>query len=200
MSFISGTQMEEIWSGPSVSYTAQAAASAAAQFLMPGATGAFEQPFIPGFFWQMGRRNQRAHIELAGLLTGQASATTAIWTVGLATAPNTATPGTGGGALCATSAVTVTNLTAVGWRVNVDLISRNVGYGTTSVSTQLLSDAESKVGSGVAGTTVTGAGPPTLLSTIDCTAVWWVYATVTFSTASATNSCQLTRADVYGQN
>lgn len=202
MSFVSGTQMEEIWSGPSASYAAQAAASAAAQFLMPGATGAFEQPFIPALFWKMGRREQRARIELAGVLNSTGgTATTAIFTVGLATAPNTATPGTGGGALCATAPITVTSFAAnSGWRLGVDIMSRNVGYGTTSVSTSLLSDAEVKCSQPAAAGGVTGMGPPTLLSTIDCMALWWVYATVTFSTAVTTNSCQLTRADVYGQN
>jgi hypothetical protein len=188
--------MEEIWSGPSVSYAAQAASSAAAQFLMPGASGAFEQPFIAANFWQMGRRNQRARIELTGVLNSTGgSGTTAIITVGLATAPNTATPGTGGGTLCANAAATVTSFAAnTGWRFKADLLARNVGYGTTSVSTQLLTDGELSVGG------VQAVAPPTLLSTIDCTAQWWVYATVTFSTAATTNSCQLTRVDVYGHN
>lgn len=194
MSFVSGSQTELIWSGPSASYAAQAAVSSSAQFLMPGVTGAFEQPFIPANFWLMGRRNQRVRIELAGVLTGQASATTAILTIGLATAANTATPGTGGGALVATAAATVTSFSGVGWRVDADLLSRNIGYGTTSVSTSLLTDATGGIGSAQL------AGPPTLLSTIDASAQWWVYATVTFSTSSATNSCQLTRADVWGLN
>jgi hypothetical protein len=196
MSFVSGTQTELLWTGPSVSYAAQAASSAAAQFLMPGVSGAYEQPFIPANFWTMGRRNQRARIELAGLLTGQASATTAIFTVGLATGstPNTATPGTGGGALVATQALTVTSFAAVGWRVTADILSRNIGYGTSSVSTSLITDAVVSIGN------VNGTGPATLLSTIDASAQWWIYATVTFSTASTTNSCQLTRADVWGLN
>jgi hypothetical protein len=194
MSFVSGTQAELIWSGPSASYTAVNAVSASAQFLMTGATGAFEQPFIPANFWQMGRRNQRARVEIGGLLTGQGSATTAIFTLGLATAPNTATPGTGGGSLLATAAATVTSLAAVGWRFKADILSRNVGYGTTSVSTSLLTDGEVSIAA------VQATGPPTLLSTIDASLQWWVYLTVTFSTSSATNSCQLTRADVWGLN
>jgi hypothetical protein len=198
MSFVSGSQSELIWSGPSTSYAAVNAVSAAAQFLMTGATGAFEQPFIPANFWQMGRRNQRARIEMAGLLTATTT-TTAIWTIGLATASNTATPGTGGGALIATTAATVSSFSAGGWRLKADLLTRNVGYGTTSVSTSLLTDGEVSVASaGVAG--VVATGPPTLLSTIDAGAQWWVYATVTFSTSSATNSCQLTRVDVAGMN
>ena len=99
MSGAAGPFTELLWAGPSVSYAAQAASSAAAQFLLPGATGAYEQPYIPANWWQMGRRNQRARIELGGVLSGQGSATTAIFTVGLATASNTATPGTGGGAI-----------------------------------------------------------------------------------------------------
>ena len=86
MSGAAGPFTEMLWSGPSVSYAAQAASSAAAQFLLPGATGAYEQPYIPANWWQMGRRNQRARIELGGVLSGQGSATTAIFTVGLATA------------------------------------------------------------------------------------------------------------------
>ena len=194
MSFVSGSQTELLWSGPSASYAAVNAVSSSAQFLMTGGTGAFEQPFIPANFWTMGRRNQRARIEIAGLLTGQGSATTAIFTIGLATASNTATPGTGGGALLATAAATVTSLSAVGWRLKADLLSRNVGYGTTSVSTSLLTDGEVSVA------TVQATGPPTLLSTVDASAQWWVYATVTFSTSSATNSCQVTRAEIWGLN
>lgn len=194
MSFISGSQAELVWAGPSASYGAVNAVSSSAQFLMTGATGAFEQPLIPANFFQMGRRNQAARICLGGVLTGQGSATTAILTVGLATAPNTATPGTGGGTLCASAAATVTSLSAVGWRMDVDILTRNVGYGTTSVSTSLLSDGIFQV----AGVQTTA--PPTLLSTIDATAQWWIYATVTFSTSSSTNSCQLTRAFVYGLN
>jgi hypothetical protein len=200
MSFVSGTQMEEIWAGPSVSYAAQAAASSSPQFLFPGVSGAYEQPFIPANFWQMGRRNQRAHIEVAGLLTGQATATTAIWTVGLATAPNTATPGTGGGPLCATGLATVTSFSGGGWRLKADILTRNVGYGTGAVSTSLLTDGEVSASTPLAASGVTAAAPPTLLSTIDCSAQWWLYATVTFSTASATNSCQVTRTEIWGQN
>ena len=194
MSFVSGSQTELLWSGPSASYAAVSAVSSSAQFLLTGGTGAFEQPFIPANFWTMGRRNQRARITLAGLLTGQSSATTAILTVGLATAFNTATPGTGGGALCASTAAIVTSFTAVGWRMDVDILSRNVGYGTTSVSTSLLSDGIFQV------STAQTTAAPTLLSTVDASAQWWVYATVTFSTSSATNSCQVTRAEVWGLN
>ena len=196
MSFISGTQTELVWSGPSVSYAAVNAASSSAQFLLAGATGAFEQPFIPANFWQMGRRNQRARISMAGVLNSTGgTATTAIMTVGLATAPNTATPGTGGGALCASSAVTVTSFAAsTGWRLDVDMLSRNVGYGTTSVSTSLLSDGLFQVNA------VQGSAAPTLLSTVDATAQWWVYATITFSTLVTTNLCQVTRAEIWGLN
>jgi hypothetical protein len=196
MSFLSGTQMEEIWSGPSVSYTQQAAASAAAQFLMPGASGAWEQPYIPANFWQMGTRKQRARIELAGTMgsTG-GTATTVILTVGLTNLPNTATLGNGGGALCASTAITITSLAAgTGWRFKADLLTRNVGYGVSSVSTSLLTDGEVSIG------TLGASAPATLLSTIDCMSLYWVYATVTFSTAVTTNTCQLTRVDVYGQN
>lgn len=203
MSFVSGSQTELLWAGPSASYAAQAAASSSAQFLLPGATGAFEQPFIPANFWTMGRRNQRLRIEMAGVLNSTGgTGTTAIFTVGLATAPNTATPGTGGGALAATGPMTVTSFAAnSGWRLGLDVLSRNVGYGTTSVSTSLLSDAEVKCSQVASATGATLAtGPPTLLSTIDASAQWWVYATVTFSTALVTNSCQLTRADVWGLN
>jgi hypothetical protein len=196
MSGAAGPFTELLWSGPSVSYAAQAAAASTAQFLMPGASGAYEQPYIPVNWWQVGRRNQRARIELGGVLNSTGgTATTAIFTVGLATASNTATPGTGGGALVATSAITVTSFAAnSGWWVTADLTSRMVGYGTSSVSTSILTDARC----GCLG--VSGTGPPTLLSTVDAGAQWWVYATVTFSTAVITNSCQLTRADVWGLN
>jgi hypothetical protein len=202
MSFVSGTQTELVWSGPSVSYPAAAAASSSAQFLMTGASGAFEQPFIPANFWTMGRKNQRVRIDMAGVLNSTGgTATTAIFTLGLTTAPNTLTPGTGGGNLVATTAMTVTSFPAnSGWRLQADLLSRNIGYGTTSVSTSLLTDAEVKCVIPAGTTQVAGIGAPTLLSTIDCSAEWWVTLSVTFSTLVVTNSCQLTRCDVWGLN
>jgi hypothetical protein len=202
MSFVSGTQAELIWSGPSASYTAQAAASSSAQFLMPGASGAFEQPFIPANFWQMGRRNQRARIDMAGVLNSTGGTTTTIiFTLGLATSPNTATPGAGGGNLVATTAMTVTSFAAnSAWRLSAEVLGRNVGYGTSSISTSLLTDAEVKCVNSGATTLIGGMGAPVLLSTIDCSAQWWLYALATFSTAATTNSCQLTRCDIWGLN
>lgn len=203
MSFVSGSQTELLWAGPSVSYAAQAAASASAQFLMPGATGAFEQPFFPANFWQMGRRNQRARIDLAGAISSTGgTATTATFVVGLATASNTATPGTGGGVLATTGAMTITSFPSAngGFRLTVDILSRNVGYGTTSVSTSLLSDARVTIGGGTGVAGVTSGSAPTLLSTIDAGVQWWVYATITFSTSVVTNSCQLARVDIWGLN
>lgn len=199
MSGSAGPFTELLWAGPSVSYAAQAAASTAAQFLMPGVSGAYEQPFIPVNWWQIGRKNQRLRIDLGGILTAQATATTAIFSVGLsATANSIASPL----ALCTTVACTVSNFAAGGWRLQADVIARNVGYGTSSVSTSLLTDAQVSISSGTYATptNVTSTGTPTLLSTIDAGAQYWVYATVTFSTSSATNSCQLTRADVWGLN
>ena len=43
----------------------------------------------------MGRRNQRLRIELAGVLTGQASATTATFIIGLNNASNSVSLGGG---------------------------------------------------------------------------------------------------------
>ena len=145
---------------------------------------------VTGGQWAAGT----APIELAGVLTGQSSATTAIITVGLSQASNTATPSTGGSILVATQALTVTSFAAVGWNCVVNILGRNVGYGTGSVNTSLLSDADLTIGA------VGGTGPPTLASNIDCGVQAWVFATVTFSTSSATNSCQVTRADVIGLN
>lgn len=192
MSGAAGPFTELLWAGPSASWPAAAAASVAAQPLMTGASGLWEQPFIPANWWQMGRRNQRLRIELGGVLTGQSSATTAIWTVGLATASNTIV--TGAVTLAATPALTVTSFAAAGWRMKVDLLSRNVGYGTTTVSTSLLGDGEVSIG------TLGSVAPQTLVTTVDCSAQSWVFASITFSTSSATNSCQLTRADVWGLN
>ena len=202
MSGAAGPYAELLWGGPTVSFVAQAAASAAAQNLMPGGTGVNEQPFIPANWWQMGRRNQRARIELAGVLNSTGgTATTAIFTVGLNNAPNSISLGGGGGALVATTAITVTSFTANSpWRLTADVLSRNIGYGTSSVSTSLLTDAEVKCVIAAGTTQVFGLGPPTLFSTIDCGAQYWVYATVTFSTSVTTNSCQITRADVWGLN
>jgi hypothetical protein len=201
MSFVSGTQAELIWSGPSVSYAAVAAASSSAQFLLAGGTGAYEQPFIPANFWQMGRRNQRARISMSGVLNSTGgTGTTAIFTLGLATAPNTNS--TGAVVLATTSAMTVTSFAANSpWRLDAEILTRNVGYGTASVATSLLTDAAvDTVNVSVPATQQTGLAAPTLLSTVDCSAQYWFYANVTFSTSVVTNSCQVMRTDIWGLN
>jgi hypothetical protein len=127
MSFFTGTQSEVLFAGPEADYAAVASAVTTAQFLMTGASGDFQQPYIPAGFFQMGRRNQYIQGKLCGKLTAQATTTTAIVTIGLATAPNTATPGTGGGTLCASSAVVVTSASNAGWEFDFNILARNVG-------------------------------------------------------------------------
>ena len=47
---------------------------------------------------------------------------------------------------------------------------------------------------------ITAVSPPFAVTTLDCSGNNWLYATVTFSTASTSNSCQLQTYFVLGMN
>jgi hypothetical protein len=198
VSFYTGTQMEVLFAGPPSNYPAAAAASAAAQNLMVGASADFVQPYFPAFFWQMGRQNQLAHATFFGIMTGQASATTATITAQLCTAANTSTAGTGGGSLVASPAITVTSISNQPWQFDVYTLARGAGYGTTATSTNLFSFGDLTINGAAAP--ITGIAGPTSLTTIDASATWWYDLTVTFSTSSATNSCTLEMVILRGMN
>lgn len=198
MSFYTGTQFELLFSGPPSNYPAAAAAVSTIQNTMTGASADFVQPYFPAFFWQMGRQNQAVHASFFGIVTGQASATTMTLTAQLCTASNTTTTGTGGGTLVASSAITITSISNQPWQFDVFTLSRGAGYGTSATSTNLLSFGNVTVNGATAP--ITGISGPTSLTTIDASATWWYNLAVTFSTASATNSCTLEMVMLRGMN
>lgn len=199
MSFYTGTQMELLFSGPPANYPAAAAAVSTIQNTMTGASADFVQPYLPAFFWQMGRQNQAIHATFFGIVTGQASATNMTLTAQLCTASNTTTTGTGGGTLVASTATVVTSLSNQPWQFDVFTLSRGAGYGTSATSTNLLSFGDLQV-SGLAAFLPSPITGPTSLTTIDASATWWYNLAVTFSTASATNSCTLEMVILRGMN
>lgn len=199
MSFYSGTQAEVLFAN-GFTYPAANAASAAAQSLVAGASGKFQQPFFPGGFFQQGRTGQVAKAEFTLTVTGQGSATTATITAGLNTAANTI----GGSTLVAANAVTVTSLTNMIWHGELLISCFGAGYGVSSVSTNLSSTMDIRFN--VPATTQPAAssgqtlGGPTALQTIDFSVNQWLYLTVTFSTSSATNSATLGQIVLLGLN
>lgn len=182
MSWYDGVPAALLYGGPPQDYPAAAAASSAAQSLVTGASGGFSQPSVPVGFFPLDKQGRVLLGHAGGKLTGQATATTAIFTIGLASSANSIA----GTALVTTPAVTVTSLSNAGWELDFKAVLRGAGYGTTTVASSLLTSAIASVGSNLQATAA-----PTLVTTIDASVTQWLYLTITFSTASATNSCTL---------
>ena len=190
MSWIDGVPATLLYAGPPSNYSAAAAALATAQSLVTPVSGNYTQPSVPYGFWQIGKSGQLLKGRVAGIVTGQAAATTMIITVGLNGAPNTVSST----AILATPALTVTGFAAAGWSLDFETLCRGTGYGTASVSTSLLSEGNFQA-AGVMTQT-----PPASVTTIDASVNQWMWATVTFSTASATNSCTLEKFTLFGMS
>lgn len=195
MSFYTGTQSEVLFSGPPAPYTAGGASSTAAFNLTAGATGNFQQPLLPGGFWQMGRTNQLVDWEAYLLVSAQASATTLTVVLGLDTAANSIA---GLSTLISFPAFTVTSYTSGGIYLKGSIQCRGAGYGTSSVATNLQTSAW-YLGTGNA-TTIQGVVNTTQLATTDFSVNQWLTLQGTFSTSSASNSAQLVAMVVRGEN
>ena len=70
MSFLTGTQSEVMFAN-GFTYPTANASSAAAQSLITGASGKYQQPFFPGGFFQQGRTGQVAKAEFTITLGGE---------------------------------------------------------------------------------------------------------------------------------
>jgi hypothetical protein len=195
MSFYTGTQSEVLFSGPPAPYTAGGATSTSAFNLTAGATGNYQQPLIPGGFWQQGRTGQLIDFEMYLQITGQASATTLTLTVGLDTAANSIS---GISTLIALPALTVTSYAAGGLYVRGSIQNRGSGYGTSSVATNLQTSGI-YVATGNS-TTLQGVVNTTQLATTDFSVNQWFTVQGQFSTSSGTNSAQLVALIVRGEN
>lgn len=191
MSWYDGVPIASLYVGPPQDYPAAAAASVAAQSLVTGASGGFSQPSIPVGFFPLDKQGRAVVGHLGGKVTGQASATTAIFAVGLATASNSIA--TGAVTLVTLPAITITSLSNVGWEIDFKTVMRGAGYGTTTVATTLASTAIASVGSNLQATAA-----PAIVTTVDASVTQWLWASVTFSTSSATNSATMQSAIMYG--
>ena len=197
MSFYSGTQAEVLpgGSGPPSNYAAAAANLTGAQNLMTGASGDYVQPYIPAFFFQMGRTGQLVTGRLNGVISGQGSATTAVITLGY----NSSSNAVGSTPLVSSPAITVTSFSGAGWQFDFTILCRGAGYGTSATSTSLLSSATMAVNNGTTAGIVTVA-PPNSVTALDCSVNNWLVASVTFSAGSTSNSCTLESYYVCGMN
>jgi hypothetical protein len=195
MSFYTGTQSEVLFAGPPAAYTAGGATSTAAFNLTAGSTGNYQQPLLPGGFWQQGRNGQLVAWELYLKVTAQASATTLTLVVGLDTAANSIS---GIATLISLPALTVTSYTAGGIYLSGLIQNYGAGYGTSSVATNLQTSCW-YLASGNS-TTLQGVVNQTQLATTDFSVNQWFTVQGTFSTSSGTNSAQLVTAVVRGEN
>jgi hypothetical protein len=197
MSWYDGVPLSMLAAGPPANFAAADASSSAAQSLITGATGDYYQPAVPFGFWQMGQSAQLLRLWLSGVVTGQSSATTMLITVGAASTTNTITGGTAT-TLASTPALTVTSLSGAGWETDVWILNRGTGYGTSTVSTSLLTGGTYTVGAASGTSGASTVIVPNSVTTIDASVPQWLYATVTFSTSSSTNSCTLEMFSVFG--
>jgi hypothetical protein len=185
-------------------YPAAAASSAAAQNLMAGATGAYEQPNIPFGYLQQGKIGQVLVGVAVGTITGQSTATTATWTLGMfpgGTGSASAAGSIAGTSVLATAAYTITSFSAVAWELQFQTSFRTVGWGTTTVSTSPYTTGQFTINASSAPPTsalATNIVIPAQATTIDASVNQWVYLTITFSTSSTTNSCTLQQFILYG--
>lgn len=190
MSWIDGVPATLLYAGPPANYSAADAALATAQSLITPVSGNYSQPSVPYGFWQIGKSGQLLKGRLAGIVTAEASATTMIITVGLNAAANTVSATS----ILATPALTVTSFASAGWSLDFEVLCRGTGYGTASVSTSLLTEGAYQAGA------VGVQTPPASVTTIDASVNQWMWATVTFSTSSATNSCTLEKFTLFGMS
>lgn len=225
MSFFTGTQMEVLFAGPATYQAAgagtagwvQAAASATTQQnLVTGASGASGavdtvQPQLPAGFLQQGRANQLVHVTATGIVSWVATAsTTATWAFGVSTAPQ----GTATGVPAATATALITSQAYpnqstsqanIPWRFDIDLLFRQVGFGTTAVSTAVLATGVGGYTPAVVGAVGAvapwGPLPPVVTTTMDASINYYLWGAITFGTnASASNTCTMLDMIVYGCN
>jgi hypothetical protein len=189
-----GTQTEIIFAN-GFAYPAAAASSSAAQSLLAGASGEYQQPVYWGGFWQQGRSNQVSTVDFVISLSGEGSATTATFIAGLNTSAGTIT---GGKTLLTFPALTCTSFSSATVKGRLLIQNWGSGYGTSSVATNLQTSGDfTYTNSGTGGALAAG---PTALQTTDFSVNQWLYLSVTFSTSSTSNSATLQALVVRGDN
>lgn len=187
------TQAEVIFAS-GFAYPAANASSSSAQLLCAGATSKYQQPVYGGGFWQQGRSNQISTVDFTISLSGQSSATTATIAAGISTSPDSAS----GGTLITLPAFTCTSFSSAAVIGHLQISNWGSGYGTTSVATNLqTSGSVLYTNSSTNGSACAGL---TQLATTDFSVNQWLFLTVTFSTASTSNSATLQQFTAWGSN
>jgi hypothetical protein len=202
VSWYDGVPAVLLYAGPPQNYPAAAAAATTAQSLITGASGGYSQARIPATFAQVGKQGFWVGGKYKGIVTASTAATTMTINIGLASTSNTIT-GTGTATIISTSQAVVINSTTagLGWGIDFDILYRGTGYGTTSVSSSILTTSTLRVNTSTATATAVATiaeSVPLAVTTIDSSVDQWVYATVTFSTSSTTNSCTLEQTILLG--
>jgi len=196
ISFYSGTQSEILFAN-GFAYPTANASSAAAQNLTAAASAKNQQPLFPGGFFQQGRTSQVAAVDFAVILSGEASpAVTTTFTAGLSTTSGNLS----GSTLVASSAFTSTSYSSGSVLGRILISCFGAGYGTGATGTE--TNLWSTMGVTAFGNALqsTACGGPTNLTTIDFSVNQWLYLTVTFSQASASNTAILQQLIVSGLN
>jgi hypothetical protein len=221
LSFITGTQTETLFAGPATYQAAGAATAgwvqvaAAATTLQnlvvqaSGASGAvgFVQPYLDAGFFQQGRANQLVKVTANGIISWVATAsTTATFEFGV----TDTTQGTTTGAVAGTKVALITsqaypnNTTAqtnIAWRFDLDILCRQVGIGTSAVSTALLVTGAGGFTAATNANSIWGPLAPQVVTTVNSAIRNYLYAAVTFGTnASASNTCTMLDMLVLGCN
>lgn len=177
-----------------------------------GASGAvgFTQPLLPPLpgFWHP---NSLIKITASGIVSWVATAsTTATFTFGTTTAAQGTTTGAAAGTpiTLITSQVFPNQSTAqtnAPWRFDIELLVRQVGYGTTAVSTAILATGVGGYSPAITGAVGVvapyGPMPPNVVTTVDTSVNNWLWGAVTFGTnASVSNTCTMLDMLVFGCN
>ena len=168
-----------------------------------GAAGSW-QPYFPAGFWQ--RPGQVVKIVLHGLVSWVGTAgTTTTFAVGTSgSTPQSTTTTITATNTFFTSPAYVNNTTAqtnIPWHFDLDLICTKVGFGTTAVSTSLLTTGIGGFTAATAANSVWGPVLGNVITTFDASINQFMWVSVTFGTnASASNTCTLLSCYVYGMN
>jgi hypothetical protein len=201
MSYYTNTNSEVLFNGPQSAYPAAAAAATTAQSLQTTASADAVQAYIPAYWWTQGRRNQALMLKMAGLLQVSTTATTITMAAG--------STSTGGGVITGTlvpwwtgpALVVASATTNFQWQLDLEINTQNVGWGTTTISTQVLCTGRFTVGIST-GASAASVYQTTQLnpSTIDNSVNNYIYGSVTFSTSSASNTMTMNMVKLYGEN
>jgi hypothetical protein len=181
------------------------------QNLVVGASGAsgavdYTQPCLPPFggFWH---EHLVIKVTASGIVSWVATAsTTMTWAFGVTGTSQGSTTGVPAGSPITlfTSQAFPNNSTAqsnIPWRFEMEWLVRQVGFGTTAVSTSVLATGVGGFTAATVANSVWGPQPPTVTTTVDSSANNYVWGAITFGTnGSSSNTCTMLDMIVQGLN